>query len=127
MQLDLRQRGDVSVLVLEGRLVEGPGNRQLGEAVQVLLESDRLRLVVDLSSVTTIDSGGLGELVASAQRLTQAGGRLKVINPPDRVARVLDVARVLPLFEVFETEDDAVRSFASDDAGPAPPTNSHPV
>ncbi len=126
MHLDLKERHDVTILVLEGRLVEGPGSQQLREAVEVLLESRRLQLVVDLSSVTSIDSGGVGELVASAQRLQQAGGRLKVINPPDRVARVLDVARVLPVFEVFETEEDAVHSFTGA-ARPAPSTNSHPA
>ncbi len=126
MQLDIRQRRDVTILVLEGRLVEGPGSQQLREAVEVLLESRRLHLVVDLSSVTSIDSGGVGELVASAQRLKEAGGQLKVINPLDRVVRVLDVARVLPMFEVFETEEEAVDSFA-DAVGPAPSTNSHPA
>ncbi len=123
MQLDLRERRDVTILVLEGRLVEGPGDRQLQEATEVLLESRRLRVVVDLSSVTTIDSRGLGELVTSEQRIREAGGRLKLIHPTDRVVRVLDIAQVLPLFEVFETEEDAVRSFAIDRA--APTTNSH--
>lgn len=114
MRLDLRERGRVAVLQLEGRLVAGQGDEQLHEAVKVLLDSGRSRIVVDLSGVSVIDSGGLGELVASAHRVESAGGKLKVLHPRERVARVLDVARVLPMFEVYETEERAVASFEAD-------------
>ncbi len=114
MQLDLKDRGRVAVLQLNGRLVDGHGDAQLREAVNVLVESGRTRIVVDLSEVSVIDSGGLGELVASARRVGEAGGALKALHPRERVARALDVARVLPLFEVYETEDEAVASFEAD-------------
>jgi len=114
MRLDLKQKNGVSLLLLSGRLVDGHGDRQLREAVEVLLRSGRVRIVVDLSEVSTIDSGGLGELVASARRVAEAGGALKALHPRERVKRVLDVAKVLPLFEVFETEAQAVSSFGTD-------------
>ena len=114
MQLDLKERAGVSILQLRGRLVEGHGDRELREAVEVLLGSGRSRIVLDLSEVTAIDSGGLGELVASSRRAAEAGGALKALHPKERVVRVLDVAKVLPLFEVFETEEQAVSSFGND-------------
>ena len=114
MQLDLKERSGVALLQLSGRLVDGHGDRQLREAVDVLVRSGRIRIVVDLSEVSAIDSGGLGELVASSRRVTEAGGALKALHPRERVARVLDVARVLPLFEVFETEDHAISSFGTE-------------
>ena len=114
MHLDLKERGRVSVLQLEGRLVAGQGDEQLREAVDVLLDSGRARIVVDLSGVSVIDSGGLVELVASAHRVERAGGALKALHPRERVVRVLDVARVLPMFEVYETEAQALASFEAD-------------
>lgn len=114
MELDLREREGVAILELRGRLVDGGGEDQLREAVQVLVESGRVRIVLDLREVTAIDSGGLGELVASARRAQEAGGALRALYPQERVLRVLDLTRVLPLFEVFETEDAAVRSFGRD-------------
>lgn len=104
----------MTVLQLEGRLVAGQGDDQLREAVKVLIESGRVRILVDLSGVSVIDSGGLGELVASAHRVEEAGGALRALHPRERVARVLDVARVLPMFQVYETEDQALASFEAD-------------
>ena len=115
MHLDLTERSGVSLLRLSGRLVDGHGDRELREAVKVLVSSGRIRIVADLSEVSAIDSAGLGELVASARRVQGAGGALKALHPRERVARVLDVAKVLPLFEVFETEDEAVSSFGTGD------------
>lgn len=114
MHLDLKEQGSVAVLQLSGRLVDGHGDLQLREAVNVLVASGRVRIVVDLSGVDVIDSGGLGELVASARRVREAGGALKALHPREQVVRVLDVARVLPLFEVYETEEQAVASFEAD-------------
>lgn len=114
MQLDLKERSGVSLLQLSGRLVDGHGDQELREAVDVLVESGRNRIVVDLSEVSAIDSAGLGELVAAARRVAQAGGALKALHPRERVAHVMNITRVLPLFEVFETENDAVASFGGD-------------
>ena len=114
MQLDLKELSGVSVLQLSGRLVDGHGDQELREAVNVLLDSGRVRIVVDLSGVSAIDSAGLGELVAAARRTTRAGGALKALHPRERVAHVMNIARVLPLFEVFETQDQAVSSFGPD-------------
>ena len=92
MRLDLKQRSGIAILVLAGRLVDGQGERQLREAVEVLVESGRVRVVVDLSGVRVIDSAGLGQLVACARRVGAAGGSLKVLHPQERVTRVMDVA-----------------------------------
>lgn len=119
MELDLKEREGVAILELRGRLVDGGGDRQLREAVRVLVGSGRIRIVLDLRGVSAIDSGGLGELVASARRVQEAGGALRGLYPQERVLRVLDLTRVLPLFEVFETEEAAVRSF---DRGGGPAT-----
>ena len=113
MHLDLKQEAGVSILQLEGRLVDGQGDRQLREAVEVLVDSGRLRVVVDLTEVKVIDSAGLGQLVACGRLVAKSGGALKILHPRERVARVMDVARVLPLFEVFDTEAQAVASFGN--------------
>ncbi len=101
--------------MLSGRLVDGHGDRELRDAVDLLVQSGRVRIVLDLTEVNAIDSGGLGELVACSRRVAEAGGALKALHPRERVARVLDITKVLPLFEVFETEAQAVSSFGLDE------------
>lgn len=111
MDREVRERDGVAILELNGRLVDGGADRELRDAVQELVDSGRVRILLDLRGVTSIDSCGLGELVASGRRVRDAGGALRALYPQERVLRVLDLTRVLPLFEVFETEEAGVESF----------------
>lgn len=111
MDREVRERDGVAILELNGRLVDGGADRELREAVEELVDSGRVRILLDLRGLTSIDSCGLGELVASGRRVREAGGALRALYPQERVLRVLDLTRVLPLFELFETEDAGIESF----------------
>ena len=74
MDREVRERDGVAILELNGRLVDGGADRELREAVEELVDSGRVRILLDLRGLTSIDSCGLGELVASGRRVREAGG-----------------------------------------------------
>jgi len=112
MKLDLRERDGVSILVLSGQLTGGGGDEEFREAIDTLLASNRKQILVDFSDVTFMDSTGMGELVSGHRTVERFGGKLKLLNPSKRVHNSLTMTKLLPIFEIFDNEDDAVTSFA---------------
>ena len=110
MELDLRERDGVNILVLSGQLTLS-AEGQLQEAVDTLLESGRNRILLDFTDVSFMDSVGIGELVASHRKVESAGGVLKILKPSKRIQDSLSLTRLLPIFQVFDSEDTAVASF----------------
>ncbi len=103
--------GEVTLLKLTGRLVADDEDRFFAETVNRLLAAGRIRIVADLREVTCVDSGGVGTLVAKLLSARRRGGDLRLLHLGDRTRRVLTITRLLEVFQVFESEDEAVRSF----------------
>ncbi len=115
-QLEIAERraGAVTVLTLKGRLVADEGDFPFTEYVGVLVADGRVDIVVDLHDVTSIDSGGVGALVAKLLSARRAGGDLRLTRMTDRTRRVLEITRLLGVFHVFESNEAAVRSFTAE-------------
>jgi anti-sigma B factor antagonist len=111
MKLDLREKDGVAILVLAGQLTGGGGDEEFREAIDTLLASGRNRILVDFREVTFMDSAGMGELVSGHRTVERFGGKLKLLNPSKRVHNSLTMSKLLPIFEVFDDEDQAVASF----------------
>lgn len=111
MKVDVRHFDDVIVVDLNGRLVAGDGADILGEIVAALLEEHWTKILLNFEKVTTIDSTGAGELVESLKTARAADANLKLLRPRERVAKSLQIGQLLPLFEVFADEAEAVKSF----------------
>ena len=111
MEVDVRNEGDVIIVDLKGRLVSGVGDEILREVINRLLADDWKKILVNLSEVPTIDSSGVGELVAGRNIAERFGAAVKLLRPVDRVRRSLDLSKVLLVFEVFDEESVAVESF----------------
>jgi anti-sigma B factor antagonist len=114
-----RRRGHVTVVELTGRLVADDGDTSFTNRITSLVASGSLDLVVNFERVTYIDSGGIGALVSMYLHIVWRGGRLKLLRPSDRVRRVLNMTRLVEVFEIFNDEAAAVRSFAQPTAVPA--------
>jgi anti-sigma B factor antagonist len=113
MTLTERRVGDVTILGLTGRLVYDEGDEELRARVNQLVAEGRLKIVLDLSQVTYIDSCGLGALVGKFVSVRRKGGDLKLLNPSPRSERVIDISGLMNVFETFESEAEAVSSFAA--------------
>ena len=111
MHVEVRQTKDVVILDLKGRLTAGLGDQILREAIDELLAEGRRRVLLNLSDVAFVDSAGVGELVAGLKTARRFGAELKLLNVGDRVYSTLDMARLLPTFETYQDEAEAIRSF----------------
>lgn len=112
MHVEIRQKQDVMILDLKGRLTAGLGEQILHDAIDELLAENRRKILLNLSDVAYLDSAGVGELVAGLKTSRRFGAQLKLLNLGERVYSTLEMARLLPTFETFRDEDEAVRSFA---------------
>lgn len=111
MHLEVRRAGDVVILDLKGKLTAGLGDQLLREAIDELLAESQRKVIINLSEVSFLDSAGVGELVAGLRTAHRFGARLKLLNVAERVYSTLDMARLLPTFEIYHDEEEAVRSF----------------
>jgi anti-anti-sigma factor len=112
MHVEVRQIQDVVILDLKGRLTAGLGDQILRDAIDELLAESRRKILLNLSEVAFVDSAGIGELVAGLRTAKRFGADLKLLNVGERVYSTLDMARLLPTFETFHDEGEAVRSFS---------------
>lgn len=110
MELDLKEQGDVTILVIDGNLTLGREDA-LRESIDTILGSGRSKILVDLTGMDYMDSAGLGELVASYRTVKRFGGMLKLLKPSDKVTESLTVTSLLPMFQVFSDQASAVKSF----------------
>ena len=111
MKIAERRVGDVTILDLHGRLVMDE-DTSCTEHIELLAREGRIRILLNLREVTYIDSAGVGALIAKYVSLRRRGGDLRLISLSDRVRRVITIAHLLEVFETFESEDLAVRSFS---------------
>ena len=106
-----REQDGISILQLKGRLTLGPEDELLNDEIQHALIMRRVRVVLDLSGLTKMDSAGLGSLLAARVELTGAGGGLALVNLKSAHMKALAVARLETVFPVFSSEPDAINSF----------------
>lgn len=106
-----REESGVTVLELEGRVTLGEGSGQLRNKLKELLSQGKTRLVLDLSEVAYIDSAGLGTLVAGFTSAQNQGATLKLAKLTSRFSEILHITKLVTVFEVFPTVDEAVKSF----------------
>lgn len=111
MKVDVRNSDDVIIVDLDGRLVLGVGDEILRDVMNELLAEDWKKIVLNLRRVSIMDSSGIGELVASWKLAKRFGASLKLMRPAPQVQRTLRLTQILPLLEVYDSEDEAVRSF----------------
>ena len=112
MQLKLAMRTEEGVLIVDcsGRVVFGEESSLLRETVKEQLAKNN-RVVLNLGGVNYIDSGGLGTLVALRTSAHNAGGTIKLTNLTKRVGDLLQVTKLLTVFDVYNSEAEAIESF----------------
>ena len=112
MQIEERVVGDVVVLDLKGKITLGEGDELLKDKVNSLVNQGYKKIVLNLGGVPYIDSAGLGEVVRTYTTVSRQGGSLKLLNLTKRITDLLSITKLLTVFETFDSEQDAIRSFA---------------
>ena len=111
LQISQRAVADVVVLTLNGPLIVDDGDMLFREHVASVVAAGSKHILLDVRDVTHMDSGGAGALAATLLHVTRRGGCLKLLGPSARVCRVLEITHLRSIFDVFEVEDEALRSF----------------
>lgn len=114
-----RQIGAVTVLDLVGKLTIDHDAQRLKDKINSLIQQGRTQIVLNLTDVSYIDSGGLGQLVASYGSVAKASGRLKLLGVSKRNHDLLSITRLVTLFDAYDSEKEAVESFRTHVTDPA--------
>lgn len=112
-ELDIKERqaGDVTVLDLQGKITIGEGSVSLRTAIRRLLEEGRKKILLNLAGVGYIDSSGIGELVSSYTAINKENGQLKLLNLTQKLQDLLAITKLLTVFDVYDSEQEALSSY----------------
>jgi anti-sigma B factor antagonist len=89
----------------------GEGDELLKDKVNSIVSQGRRKIVLNLAEVPYLDSAGLGEVVRAYTTVSRQGGSLKLLNLTKRITDLLSITKLLTVFDTFDSEDEAVRSF----------------
>ena len=101
----------VMVLDLRERIVLGEESEAFRERIKRLVEEGRMRIILNLADLSYLDSVGLSSLVASYTSARKQGGDLKLLQLTKKIHNLLQITRLSTVFEIYDTLEDAVRSF----------------
>ena len=113
LNISNRQSGNITIVDLSGKIALGESNRALHEAIRGLISDGQKNILLNLASVSIIDSSGLGELVASYASVERSGGTLKLSNLSDRNIQLITITKLYTVFDVFDNEAEALASFGT--------------
>jgi len=112
LKMTYREVDGVAVVALDGRIVLGEESNALREKVKSLLAEGKKKIVLNMDNVTFIDSAGLGTLVASHHTVKTQGASLRLCHLGSKFQEVLQITKLLTVFDVYKTEAEAVASFS---------------
>lgn len=113
LYINERRAGDVTILDLKGRARVGGTTVSLHRSVHALLNEEKTLILLNLFGVTHVDSCGLGEMVASFVSARAKGGDIKLLQVTDSLRELMSLTNLLSVFDVYETEQEALASFAT--------------
>jgi anti-sigma B factor antagonist len=112
LSIKTRQVGDVTVVSCSGQITLGEATSNFRNTLRELLKGGQKKIVLDLGDVTYLDSSGIGEMVGSFTSASSAGAGMKLARLPRKVYDLLQITKLITVFEVFDDEATAVRSFS---------------
>jgi anti-sigma B factor antagonist len=111
LRMTERDVNGVAVLDIEGRIVLGEESNAFRERVKSMLAAGKRKIILNLAQVGYIDSAGLGTLVATFHSARSQGATLKLTNLGSKFKEVLQVTKLMTVFDTYETEQAAIDSF----------------
>jgi anti-sigma B factor antagonist len=121
MRMTERQLGAVTILDLAGAITIDEGVERLRDKINSLVTQARTSVVLNLAEISYIDSSGLGQLVSCHRSLAGTTGRLQLLHVSKRNLSLLSLTGLATIFDLFDSEEEAVRSFPPPHAGASLP------
>ena len=113
MTISERSVGDVTILDVSGRIAIQDGADVFGNRMRDLIRRGRVRLIVNFRDVPYIDSTALGQIIRAYTSATRKEGSLKLLQVTPKVHQLLVITKLLSVFDLFDEESEALRSFGS--------------
>ena len=110
LKMETRVKNGITILSCSGRIVFGEEATAMRNTLKRLLNSSK-KILLNLSSVTYIDSGGLGSLVGVYSSARSRGADLQLIGLGQRIKDTLQVTKLVTVFEVYDNEQQAIDAF----------------
>ena len=111
LKLSTRDINGVTIIDLSGRIVFGDESATLRDKVKSLIPTNS-RIILNLAQISYIDSGGIGTMVSLFTSARAAGGDIKLVNLTKRVGDLLQITKLITVFEAYDNESQAVQAFA---------------
>ena len=106
-----RKDGKVTIVDIEGSINIGESESKFYNVLEKLINEGNKNILLNFTGVNYIDSTGIGEMIGFLTRLNDQDGKLKLLNPSDRILKILEYARLDTVFEIFKDEAAAIASF----------------
>lgn len=113
MKTKTRDVGDVRILEIEGKVTIGAGDVELRRQIEESVAAGHSKILLDLKGVSHMDSSGIGEMVGCYTTVARRGGQMKLLNLTQKITDILQVTQLITVFDVFDTEKEALASFTS--------------
>jgi len=107
-----RKRDGLAILEMSGKLMGGPDADTFDETLKTLVHEGIHNVIVNMERVKWVNSTGLGILIKGYSTLKKSGGELKLLKVSDRIENIFIVSKLYTVFESFQDEEEAVRSFS---------------
>lgn len=111
MKVTAYEKSGISVVEPSGKLMGGMDTGELDEKLYALLGRNQLKVVLDLGKTDWMNSSGIAILIHHWKKFNDAGGHLRLANLTNRIEKIMVIAKLTTVFEVFDTLDDAINSF----------------
>ncbi|HEY4978939.1 MAG TPA: STAS domain-containing protein [Candidatus Acidoferrum sp.] len=112
LKMTSREVDGVTVVAMDGRIVLGEESNALREKAKALVAEGKKKVVLNMDNVTFIDSAGLGTLVAAHHSAKNQGASLRLCHLGSKFQEVLQITKLMTIFDVYNTEAEAVASFS---------------
>lgn len=111
LEIETRLEGDVSVIACAGPIQIGETANRFRDVLRETLRAGAKKILLDLHGVKYVDSTGIGELVGLFTNASEIGAGVRLCNVPQKVRDVLEVTRLITVFEVYGTLEDGLKGF----------------
>jgi len=111
MKFKTKEIKDITVIELDGNVMGGPDASALNDFLHTLITEKKNHVVVDLKAVSFINSSGLGMLIGGLTTMRHAGGELKLARASKKIENLLEMTKLLKVFDVHKTVNNAIASF----------------
>lgn len=110
MNINIENKNGISICRTSGEITFST-SPDLRNQLLKLIDQKIDKIVMDMKEITYIDSSGMATLVEILQKIKAINGQLKLSQVPDKIKEILEMVRLKDIFEIYESEEEAINSF----------------